>query len=517
MATKSTISTSIAPRNGNASTSYLWKYVTVATNYVGLTTKPQHKKALTQSEPNLHTYHTKKKHNNKHNKRAHSNGHNHNHSKHDLYSEIGVECLNYLARLLDCTRPRLNSHKIVGEASLSLMHTNYVLLIEIFTFLPFDNIITIINASADKSYYQLALSCDYLLYNDLSGHQYIRDCCLNGYSFQNRNIVWPYLVCNTFDIAQYHKLYAKYTSHVDYFRHGLIDKDIDRTLIINYDDNNTYKYDYYSNTEYISRHHDVLNDAYKSKLRTILSIYCMLDPEVGYIQGMNYIAANVLIALHGNVDNAFAVFCHLMKRDASPPYYIDIDASSHVSAGFQSHAYCGGGRISKAGCLGYGLRDLYLPSLPGLIICLLQFEKLIKTYLPKLYQYFITQDIQVTNYASEWFLSLFSYILPLNLWLRIIDIFICDGWKTLHRAGLALLYVAKFRILKNEMGFDKILLLLKRKDLLQYLNINENMFIRLAMSFDVSNTYLHECAVELLAKSMARHTANHYSTLTRKR
>merc|ERR1719410_2988100 len=150
---------------------------------------------------------------------------------------------------------------------------------------------------------------------------------------------------------------------------------------------------------------------------------------------MNYIAANILIGLNGSTKNAFAIFCHLMKRDLSPIYFINAQYNN-TNNGFIPYAYCGGGRISKTGCIGYGLRDLYLPSLPGLIISLLQFEKLIKLYLPKLYIHFVDHGIEVQNYASEWFLSLFSYILPLKINLRLIDIFIIDGWKILHQAGL---------------------------------------------------------------------------------
>merc|ERR1712228_343742 len=230
----------------------------------------------------------------------------------------------------------------------------------------------------------------------------------------------------------------------------------------------------------------------------------MLDPQIGYIQGMNYIAANILIALNGNVHNAFSVFCHLMKRDSSPIYiqHNNNNNDTRKVHEFQSYAYCGGGRIAKNGNIGYGLRDLYLPSLPGLICSLLQFEKLIKIYLPFVYSHLSSKGIEIQNFASEWFLSLFCYILPLNISLRLIDIFLIDGWKILHRAGLALLFQARNKILN--LGFGEILLLLKRKDLCQHLNLNADTFIKLAMSFKVTNAKLHESAVHLLTKAMAR-------------
>jgi len=96
--------------------------------------------------------------------------------------------------------------------------------------------------------------------------------------------------------------------------------------------------------------------------------------------------------------------------------------------------------------------------------------------------------------------------LPLNISLRLIDIFLTDGWKALMRAGLALLCAARNEILQS--GFDKILLLLKRKDLTSYLQITATEFIELAMSFKITNSKLHENAIILLHQSMKRTREN---------
>jgi len=250
------------------------------------------------------------------------------------------------------------------------------------------------------------------------------------------------------------------------------------------------------------RNHDVLCTEMKRKLKCILSIYCMLDPQIGYIQGMNYIAANILIALNGNAQNAFAVFSHLLKRDLSP---IHLKSSPDASQrGFQSKAYCGGGRLSCSGQIGYGLRDLFLPSLPGLLCSLLQFEILATEYLPSLTDYFNELGIKTQNYASEWFLSIYAYILPINISLRLMDVFFICGWQVLHRAGLTILSAASELILTRQLEFDDILLLLKRKDLLKVLNFDEDRFVLSMLSFEVTNAKLHEIASLILTKTMIR-------------
>lgn len=469
----------------SSSTYYFWKYVSVATDYVGITNNENEKynKKLTKEREKEKKQKIKQKQRQKQRQRQRAN----------LYDEIGIECINFLANLLDSSRPKLNNnkHRIITEKILSKMEKKYIILIEVFTFLSFQEIIQLmINDNLKNENKQLSLSLNYLIYNDLSGYKFIRKSCFNLNENKNRNIIWPYLICHNFEIIKYHQLYNKYIKHIKYFNHSIISKDIDRTLII---------------TE---NKHKNLNEIYKKHLKNILSIYCLLDGECGYIQGMNYIVANILIALNGNVRNAFAVFCHFMKRDLSPVYIMDNHNKHSVEyIEYIPYAYTAGGKFSKLGNIGYGLRDLYLPSLPGLIITLLQFESLIKLYLPLLYQHFVSQGISVQNYASEWFLSLFCYILPLKLSLFIMDIFICDGWKILHRIGLALLFKAKFKILSQKLSFGDILLFLKRKDLIKQLFNNDyHLFIQIAMQFKVTNRMLHENATLLFTKSMTKYS-----------
>lgn len=44
-------------------------------------------------------------------------------------------------------------------------------------------------------------------------------------------------------------------------------------------------------------------------------------------------------------------------------------------------------------------------------------------------------------YATEWYLTLFSYRLPLSVVARIWDLFLVDGLVSLHRVGLALISI----------------------------------------------------------------------------
>jgi len=51
-------------------------------------------------------------------------------------------------------------------------------------------------------------------------------------------------------------------------------------------------------------------------------------------------------------------------------------------------------------------------------------------------------------YAVNWYMTLLAAYLPFNLYSRVIDIFLVEGWKSIYRAGLAILYIKQERLLK---------------------------------------------------------------------
>jgi len=88
----------------------------------------------------------------------------------------------------------------------------------------------------------------------------------------------------------------------------------------------------------------------------------------------------------------------------------------------------------------------------------------------------LTPDI----YAPAWFLTLYVSVLPFNLVLRILDIFLYEGFKILYRVGLCILKVKEEKILKtNQM--DKIMLHLKNFQEKEF--EDEDIFIATAQKF----------------------------------
>ncbi|QEU60843.1 Gyl1/Gyp5 [Kluyveromyces lactis] len=167
-------------------------------------------------------------------------------------------------------------------------------------------------------------------------------------------------------------------------------------------------------------------------LFNVLKAYSLYDPPVGYTQGMGFIATTLILNCEEEWQ-AFSLLTKLMKV--------------------------------------YGLRDLFLPGMPGLMLKLYQFDTLLEENDPQLYNHLIRQGIRSTMFATQWFLTMFAYKFPLEFVLRIMDIVILEGIESMLKFSLTLM-------LKNSrnliiLSFDSLLDFLK-EDLFQHYASKEN-------------------------------------------
>lgn len=88
----------------------------------------------------------------------------------------------------------------------------------------------------------------------------------------------------------------------------------------------------------------------------------------------------------------------------------------------------------------YGLREMFLPEMPGLHLHLYQFERLLEDLEPALYCHLRRRGVSPQLYATQWFLTLFAYRFPLQLVLRIYDFIFEEGLEsTILRFGIAIM------------------------------------------------------------------------------
>ena len=62
--------------------------------------------------------------------------------------------------------------------------------------------------------------------------------------------------------------------------------------------------------------------------------------------------------------------------------------------------------------------------------------------LPKMAMHLQSISMRPSMYASQWFMTVFSYNFPFDVVVRIWDIFLAEGWKIVFRVALALLQLS---------------------------------------------------------------------------
>ncbi|KAI5846591.1 rab-GTPase-TBC domain-containing protein [Morchella snyderi] len=122
-------------------------------------------------------------------------------------------------------------------------------------------------------------------------------------------------------------------------------------------------------------------------LMGVCKAYALFDPEVGYTQGMTFIATVLLLNM--TEEEAFCIFVKLMNK--------------------------------------YKLRTMFQDRMKGLELRLFQYDRILEDYEPKLAIHLKRQGIESSLYAAQWFLTLFTYKFPLQLVLRVFDLLFSEG------------------------------------------------------------------------------------------
>mmetsp|Transcript_9179 Transcript_9179/g.29245 ORF Transcript_9179/g.29245 Transcript_9179/m.29245 type:complete len:435 (-) Transcript_9179:32-1336(-) len=161
-----------------------------------------------------------------------------------------------------------------------------------------------------------------------------------------------------------------------------IDRDLPRT----YPD-----VDYFSNTD--------IRDALGRVLRAVAIEY----PEVGYVQGMNFIGANLLLHTGSSEDRALSLFRLLMENPR------------------------------------YRLCHVFEPGLTNLRRLSDVLESLFRSRWPALHAHLDQVGLEPLFYSQNWIMTLYSYMMPFEVLAQVWDRFFARGWPVLFQVALALL------------------------------------------------------------------------------
>lgn len=94
----------------------------------------------------------------------------------------------------------------------------------------------------------------------------------------------------------------------------------------------------------------------------------------------------------------------------------------------------------------YEMKDYYTPGMPALKKTFYVLLSLIERIMPKLHDHMIDQCYTPALYATNWFLTLFSSRMPIELTLRIWDIYFIEGFNVLYK-----IIVAIFKLNEKEL------------------------------------------------------------------
>ncbi|XP_042288371.1 TBC1 domain family member 12-like [Thunnus maccoyii] len=138
---------------------------------------------------------------------------------------------------------------------------------------------------------------------------------------------------------------------------------------------------------------------YHDLLHSVLGAYTCYRPDIGYVQGMSFIAAVLILNLEEA--EAFITFANLLNKPCQMAFF----------------------RVDHELMLKY----------------FAVFEVFFEENLPRLFSHFQTNNLTPDLYLIDWIFTLYSKSLPLDVACRVWDVFCRDGEESLFRTGLGIL------------------------------------------------------------------------------
>ena len=182
-------------------------------------------------------------------------------------------------------------------------------------------------------------------------------------------------------------------------------------------------------------------------LRRVLRAYSFYDREVGYCQGMNFIAG-MFLTLMSEEEAFWLLVCEYeIVGSITRAHFSSLIAYAFANLLCFSTVVMHDKPCEMRGLFGEGMRETHK--------VLFVAEKVMSQFLPKLAKHFEKEHIHITMYATQWLLTLFTSSFKFDLVTRVWDCFLGEGWKIIYRVMLAILAQWQSQLLK--MGFEEIL------------------------------------------------------------
>jgi len=139
----------------------------------------------------------------------------------------------------------------------------------------------------------------------------------------------------------------------------------------------------------------------------------------------------------------------------------------------------------------------FYSELAGVIVDCSILIKIIKIYLPKIYDHLVDIgfELSLNNVLYKWFVSLYIQNLSLDLSLTIWDVLVLEGNIVMFKSAIAILKIVKHKILSVENLEDLNDIF---EDCTKHLNDNYTMlYYLIARRFEFDNTYIMKNRIAL--------------------
>lgn len=183
----------------------------------------------------------------------------------------------------------------------------------------------------------------------------------------------------------------------------------------------------------------------------VLHAFAQYAPDIGYCQGMNFIAGFLLVQVHED------------RQKDSTNWLCDLTVEEAVF-----WLLVGLMRAPK-----YSMDGLFSEGLPRLFSTTYQVQKAIDRIAPSVRKHLDRYDVQMTSFLPQWLFAIFTTHMDLNSdeILVVWDALFRDGWNAVVRIAIGLLVGSKSVILSKTNHDDCVKYLcddlFKRKDLMQ--------------------------------------------------
>ena len=200
----------------------------------------------------------------------------------------------------------------------------------------------------------------------------------------------------------------------------------------------------------------------KKMLLNILTALAFIRPEIGYCQGMNFIAGALINFIYDE-EKCFWIFLSFIDN--------------------------------------FEMNFLYLKNMPDYSIRVYQLNFFIKEYFPDLALHFKKNQINPDVFFSKWILTIFSNYLPFDVLYKVWDVFILDKWKAIFKFSLMILNSMKDKLINMDLiTFSKYIKDSKNNSSL----INFEEFSKHYKDYKITNRQLHELREDFFIEQLRK-------------